>query len=144
MSTFILPNPFQRNKRDYNTAVLRKAARDSTDKELHKRAIDITAKVKDDKMSIKKVVGVKKNCNKWNAFHTGKQVGKVTMILADAIYCCFLADKAVQTGKEFRTDTIKNATTIDSATAPAPATTRIAKKGKQSGQKQSSDQISCR
>ena len=59
-----------------------------------------------------------------------------------------IADKAAQTDKEFRTDTIKNATniyratTIDSATAPAPATTGIAKKGKQSGRKRSSDQIS--
>ena len=76
--------------------------------------------------------------------YKGMQVGSVTMILADAIYRRFLVDKALQTGKEYSTDTIKNATTIDSATAPAPATatTGIAKKGKQSGRKRSSLQIS--
>ena len=78
--------------------------------------------------------------------YKGMQVGSVTMILADAIYCRFLVDKALQTGKEYSTDTIKNATTIDSATAtataPTPATTGVAKKGKQSGQKRSSSQIS--
>jgi len=51
----------------------------------------------------------------------GKQVGSFTMILADAIYRRFLVDQAIQTDKEYKTDTIYTATTIDSATAPAPA-----------------------
>ena len=57
-------------------------------------------------------------------------MGSYTTVLANAIYCQFLVDKAIQTNKEFRTDTIKNATTTDSATAPAPATIGIAKTGK--------------
>jgi len=138
------PQQLNINKRSYNDQLLGKAAKDSSDDELRKHAIDIAAKVKDDKMSIKAVVGVRQQKNKkgnsWCANVTNKQVGSYTPVLANAIYRRFLAEKAVQNDKEFITNTITNATTIDTATVTV--TTGEAKKVKQSGQKRSSDQIS--
>ena len=128
--------------------MLGKAAKDLSDYELRKHAIDIATKVNNNKMSIKTVVGVRQLKNKkgisWSAIVTNKQVGSYTPILANAIYRRFLAEKAVQNDKEFRTYTITNATTFDTATVTVTVTvtTGKAKKGKQSGQKQSSDQIS--
>ena len=127
-----------------------KAARDSTDKELRKRAILIAAQMmdQDDGMTIKAVKGVRQKQNKkgniWCPVVKHIQVGSFTPVLANALYRMFLVDKAIETNKEFRTDTIKNATTTDSGPAPAPATIRIANTGKLSGQKRSSSQISGR
>mmetsp|Transcript_10361 Transcript_10361/g.11815 ORF Transcript_10361/g.11815 Transcript_10361/m.11815 type:complete len:140 (+) Transcript_10361:2104-2523(+) len=75
--------------------------------------------VKDNEKYLNKVSGVKKVVNSYSAMQNGMQVGKVTRNLADAIYRRFLIDKALQTGREFRTNTIENATTV----AIAPATT---------------------
>jgi len=112
-------------KRDQNTVVIGKLAGKSTDEELCKRAIEIAAMVKFDEKYLKKVSGVRKQRKKWSTLYKGNQVGKVTMILADAIYRRFLVDKALQTDQEFRTETIQNATTGDNA--PAPATGRRTK-----------------
>mmetsp|Transcript_30566 Transcript_30566/g.31046 ORF Transcript_30566/g.31046 Transcript_30566/m.31046 type:complete len:140 (-) Transcript_30566:36-455(-) len=74
--------------------------------------------VKDNESYLNKVTGVNKKVNSYSAIQDGRQVGKRTRNLADAIYRRFLVDKALQTGEKFRTITIENATTV----AIAPAT----------------------